>query len=66
MKFNQIYQSQIILLYLMCVSSSFAHCYQSVNGISLGLAQSDPNKQSLGTVSIFNVHEIVSTNFIES
>ncbi len=29
----------------MYVSSSFAFCYQLLNVISLGLAQSDPNEQ---------------------
>ncbi len=41
-KWNQIYQPQITLLYLMCVSSSFAYCYESVNGIGFCLAQMIP------------------------
>ncbi len=40
-KLNQIYQSQIRLL---GVSSSFTYWYHSVNGITLGLALSDPIK----------------------
>ncbi len=31
----------------MYASSSFAYCFQFVNGISLGLAQSDPIKRRL-------------------
>ncbi len=31
----------------MFVYSSFAYCYQSANGISLNLAQSDPIKRRL-------------------
>ncbi len=31
----------------MNVSSSFAYCYHLVNGIRLGLAQSDPIKRRL-------------------
>jgi hypothetical protein len=44
-KFNQIYWSHISLLYLIYVSSSFAYWCRSVNGITLGLAQSDPIKR---------------------
>jgi hypothetical protein len=32
--------------YLMCVSNYFAYCYQSVNGISLGLAKSEVKELS--------------------
>ncbi len=46
-KLNQIYQSQITLLYLRYVSSSFVGCYHSVIVISLGLAQSEPIKGPL-------------------
>ncbi len=44
-KLNQICQSQINLLHLIYVSSSFAYLYHSVNGITLGLAQSVPVKR---------------------
>ncbi len=44
-KMNQIKLSQIAFLYLICVPSSVAYCYQSVIGIRLGLAQSDFIKQ---------------------
>jgi len=46
-KLNQIYQSQITILYLMYASNSFTNCYHSVNEISLGLAQNDPIKWRL-------------------
>ena len=46
-KLNQIYQYQITLFYLMCVSSSFAYKYHLVNGVSLGLAESDPTNWRL-------------------
>jgi hypothetical protein len=46
-KLNQIYKAYITLLHLMCVSSYLTYLYQSVNGFSLGLAQSYPIKQSL-------------------
>ncbi len=46
-KLNQIYQYQITIFYLNYAPSSFAYKYLSVNGISLGLAQSDPIKRRL-------------------
>jgi hypothetical protein len=30
---------------ILCISNIFSNCYHSVNGISYGLAQSDPIKQ---------------------
>jgi hypothetical protein len=47
---KQVYQSQITLLYLMYVSSSFPYCDQSVNVISLDLTQNDPIRRHLCTL----------------
>ncbi len=42
----------------MYVSRSFAYWYHSVNGISLGLAQSDPIKLS-GVYSTYFIENVV-------
>jgi hypothetical protein len=46
-KLNQIYQSQISIIYLMCVPSSFSYCYHSANETISAVAQSDPIKRRL-------------------